>query len=250
MGHSDAAVESYTKAQELFEGAQRPERVGEALMGLGNVLSTSGDLEGAVRLYERARVLFEQYEDLQAMAYVRNGLGIVLLQTGRPREALEHLTASLAIKQRIKDGVGECRTLTELARCHFVCHEQQLAATFADRAIARSREVHLPDEEARARIVLGVLAAEQGDVTTAVRALQEAAVHCQRSSMMPELVTIYHELARLAGRQGDLKEAAELHERAFEALRAVKPNDVVAALHLADLVGLRAEAALGSEPTS
>jgi len=28
-------------------------------------------------------------------------------------------------------------------------------------------------------------------------------------------------------------------------LRAVKPNDVVAALHLADLVGLQAEAALG-----
>jgi len=217
---------------------------------LGNVLSTSGDLDGAVRLYERARELFEQYEDLQAMAYVRNGLGIVLLQTGRPREALEHLTASLAIKQRINDGVGECRTLTELARCHFVCREQHLAATFADRAIARSREVHLPDEEARARIVLGVLAAERGDVPTAVRALQEAAAQCQRSSMMPELVTIYHELARLAGRQGHLKEAAELHEQAFEALRAVKPNDIVAALHLADLVGLRAEAALGSEPTS
>jgi lipopolysaccharide biosynthesis regulator YciM len=106
--------------------------------------------------------------------------------------------------------------------------------------------VRLPDEEARARIVLGVLAAERGEVKNAVSALQEAAAQCQRSSMMPELVTIYHELARLASRQGHYKEAAGFHERAFEALRAVKPNDVVAALHLADLVGLRAEAALGS----
>jgi tetratricopeptide (TPR) repeat protein len=247
MGHSDAAVEAYTKAQELFEGARRPERVGEALMGLGNVLSTSGDLEGALGLYERARALFEQYEDIQATAYVRNSLGIVLLQTGRPRDALAHFEASLAIKQRLMDGVGECRTLTELARCHFICGERELAEAFAQRASARSGEVHLPDEDARARIVLGLLAAERGDVKVAVERLHEAAAQCQRSSMMPELVTIYHELARLASRKGQHKDAAGFHEQAFEALRAVKPNDIVAALHLADLAGLRAEAALNQD---
>ncbi len=246
MGRVDEAIEAYTSARALFEGAERPERVGEALMGLGNVLSTSGDFEQAVGLYERARALFEQYEDLQSTSYVRNSLGIVLLQTGRPREALEHFQVSLAIKQRLGDGVGECRTLTELARCHFICGERRLAEEVADRAIARSLEVHLPDEEARARIVLGLLAAEREDVKSAVAALQEAAAQCRRSSMMPELVTIYHELARLAGRQGHYREAAGLHEQAFEALRAVKPNDVVAAVHLADLVGLRAEAAPGS----
>jgi len=246
MGRFDEAVEAYTTARALFEGAQRPERAGEALMGLGNVLSTSGDLEQAVGLYERARALFEQYEDLQSTAYVRNSLGIVLLQTGRPREALEHFQVSLAIKQRLGDGVGECRTLTELARCRFICGERRLAEEVADRAIARSREMQLPDEEARARIVLGVLAAERGDVKGAVGWLQEAAAQCRRSGMMPELVTIYHELARLASRQGHYKEAAGFHEQAFDALRAAKPNDVVAALHLADLVGLRAEAAIGS----
>src|SRR5712691_8525259 len=48
MGHVDEAVEAYTQARQVFEGAARPERVGEALMGLGNVLSTSGDLESAM----------------------------------------------------------------------------------------------------------------------------------------------------------------------------------------------------------
>ncbi len=249
MGHSDEAVTAYTKARDLFEEAQRPERVGEALMGLGNVLSTSGDLDSAVGLYERARALFEQYEDLRATARVRNSLGIVLLQTGKPRDALAHFEASLALKQRLGDRVGECRTLTELARCHFVCGERERAEEEAERAIARSREVHLADEEARARIVVGVLAAERGDVPAAVGALQEAAAQCQRAGMMPELVTVYHELARLAARRGQYRDAAGYHEQAFEALRAVKPNDVVAALHLADLVGLRAEAALGAERT-
>jgi tetratricopeptide (TPR) repeat protein len=247
MGHVDEALQSYAEARELFEAAQRPERVGEALMGLGNILSTSGDLDNALGLYERARALFEQYEDLQSTSYVRNSIGIVLMQCGRPQEALEHLQASLAIKHRLGDGVGECRTLTELARCHFICGARPLAEEYAERAVARSREVALPDEEARARIVLGLLAAERGDVSAAAALLHEAAAQCQRSGMMPELVTVYHELARFATEQGHYKEAVRLHERAFEALRAAKPNDVVGALHLADLLGLRTEAALGTQ---
>jgi tetratricopeptide (TPR) repeat protein len=170
---------------------------------------------------------------------------MLLMQRGRPQEALEHFAVSLAIKQRLQDGVGECRTLTELARCHFVCGERDRAEEYAGRAIARSLDVGLPDEEARARIVLGVLAAERGHLDAAVRDMQQAAAQCHRSGMMPELVTIYHELARLATRQERYREAAAYHEQAFDALRAVKPNDVVAALHLADLVGLQAEAALG-----
>ena len=248
MGHVDEAVDAYTRAREIFEAAARPERVGEALMGLGNVLSNSGELDTALGLYERARGLFEQYEDLQSTAYVRNSLGMLLIQAGRPREALEHFGVSLAIKQRLHDLVGECRTLTELARCHFICGERERARGYADQAIARSREAGQPDEEARARIVLGVLAAERGEHAAAAGEMQRAAAQCQRSGMMPELVTIYHELARLASGQGQYKEASAYHEQAFEALRAVKPNDVVAALHLADLAGLRAEAAFGSRP--
>ena len=245
MGHVDDAVAAYTEAQALFEGAAHPERVGEALMGLGNVLSTNGDLASALGLYERARALFEQYEDLQDVAYVRNSLGILMLQTGRAPEALEHFGVSLAIKQRLGDGVGECRTLTELARAYFVTGDRGRAAATAAQAIARSGAVGLPDEAARARMVVGVLAAEAGELGRGGEEMLLAAQQCRASGMMPELVTIYHELARLASRRGRYQEAVGFHEQAFEALRAVKPNDVVADLHLADLMGLQAEAAVG-----
>ncbi|TMI81211.1 MAG: tetratricopeptide repeat protein [Bacillati bacterium ANGP1] len=241
-GHLDEAVEAYTQAREWFEGAQRPEQVGEALMGLGNILSAGGELEGAQSLYERARALFEQHEDLEAIARVRSSLGMVLMQGGRPREAVEHFQASLAISRRLENGADECRALAELARCLFVCGDRAQAAEFAERAVARSREVGRPDEGARAGIVLGVLAAERGDTEVAVGAMQEAAAQCRRSGMAVELVTIYRELARLAGRQGRHEEAAAYHEQAFEALQAVRSTDTVAAIHLADPIGLRAKA--------
>ena len=130
-----------------------------------------------------------------------------------------------------------------------MCGDRRLAAEYAARAIARSRDVGQPDEEARTRIVLGVLAAERGDLPAAEQEMLAAAQRCRRSGMMPELVTIYHALGRLAGRQGQYKEATAYHEQAFQALRAMKSTDVMAALHLTDLVGVGAEVALGHHPS-
>jgi tetratricopeptide (TPR) repeat protein len=236
-------MEAYTRACEVFEEAARPERVGETLMGLGDVLSRSGNWESALGLYERARALFDHSKELHSIAHARNNLGILLVQTGRPREALHQFAESLAIEQRLNDAVGECRELTQLARCYFVCGDKAQAGEYARRAVVRCRDVSRMDEEARARIVLGVLTAENGDIAAAERELMATSQQCRMSGMMPELVAVNHELGRLASRQGRYKDATAYHEQAFEALRAVKRTDVVGSLHLADLVGLRAKAA-------
>jgi tetratricopeptide (TPR) repeat protein len=217
-------------------------------MGLGGLYSASGDWESAAGLYERARALFEQCKDLEANAQVRNMLGVLFLQTGRPRKALDHFAASIAIKQGLKDAVGECRTLTELSRCYFVCGDKAQAAEYADRASARSRDIGLLDAQARARIVLGLLAADDGDIQAAKREMMAASLQCQRLDMLPELVTIYHELGQLASQEKQYGEAVTYHEQAFRALRAIEPNTIVATLHLADLVGLRAKALRASPP--
>lgn len=237
MGRMEEALEAYTQARQIFEEVSHPERVGEALLGLGNILSSSGEHDAALLQYERARVLFEQYEDLQMTAYVRNNLGMLLMQLGRAQDALEHFSVSLAIKQRLRDAVGESRTLTELARCYFICGERNVAKEFAEQAVARSREAGAPDEEARAQIVLGSIAAESGDFKTAQRLFHLAAQQCERSSMALELVTIFRELARLASLQGHYKEATAYHEKVFAALRRVGPHDVLAALYMAEMMG-------------
>ncbi len=249
MGHMDEALDANTHAREIFEEASRPEKVGEALQGLANVLASSGEYDAALVYYERARVLFEQYEDLQMTSYVRNNLGMLLVQLGRPREALDHLSVSLAIKQRLADAVGECRTLTELARCHFVCGERDLARQAADRAIARSREAGVPDEEARAQIVLGTIAASSGDLKTAQRLLLQASQRCERAGMMPEMLTVCRELAKIASAHGRYKDAAAYQEKAFEALRGVGPHDIVAALNISEIMGRGVPAAQNARAT-
>ncbi len=236
MGRLGDASEAFAQSQRIFEEARLPERVGEALVDQGLVLYLGGDYDGALLQLEQARVLLEQYEDLRVLAWARNNLGMVLLEIGRSREALEHFSVSLTIKQRLQDAVGECHTLTELARCHFACGEIERAREYAEQAVARSRNGGAPDEEARAQIVLGAIARVEGNARKAQRYLVLAAEHCERASMTLELVTVFRQLAGAALALGRHKEASGYHEKVFAALRGMKPHDAAAALRAADVV--------------
>ncbi len=236
MGRLEEALEAFTQAQRILEDAALPQRLGEALVDHGFVLYLGGDYDGALLRLERARVLLEQHEDLRTLSWARNNLGMVLLEIGRPREALEHFSISLAIKQRLQDTGGECHTLTEIARCHFTCGEMEQAREYAGQAIALTRQGFAPDEEPRAQIVLAGVAIAEGNTPEAQRQLHLAAEHCERASMTLELVTVLRELARIASLQGRHKEANAYHEKAFAMLRTMASHDAAAAIRTADAV--------------
>lgn len=230
MGRLDEAADAYRAARRIFEEATQPNRVGEALYGLGAVLAQDGDYDGAMLHFERAQGLFEQYEDMRRLSEVRDQAGVLLMQTGRPADALEQFAASLAVRRRVGDVAGECRTLTEYARCLNACGEAERAKEFAERAASRSRAAGLPDEAARAQALVGALAAASGELKEAQRTLAAAAQHCEDAGMTVDLVAIYRDLARVAGLSGRYKEATGYHERAFKLLQAVRPPDMVAAV--------------------
>lgn len=247
MGHVDEALEAHARARELFDDASRPDKAGEMLQGLASALSGSGNYDAALVCAEQARALFEQHEDLQMTSHVRDHLGMLLVQVGRSQDALEHFSASVAIKHRLHDVAGECRALTELARCHFICGQRDLARELANQAITMSEDAGLQDEAARAQIVLGTIAAGSGDPKGAQRLLLQASRHCEQAGMKPEIVLVCRELAKLASSQSRFKDAAAYQDKAFEALRGIEPHDVVAALNISDLMG-RSAANRGETP--
>ncbi len=237
MGRLEEASEDFIQGQRVFEDAQLPERVGEALVDHGLALHLSGDYDEALLRLERACDLLERYEDLPTLSWAHNNLGMVLLEIGKPREAVEHFTVSLAVKHRLNDTHGESHTLTELARCRVACGEMEHAREHAEQAIALSRSGGAPDEEPRAQIVLGAIAIAEGHAREARRYFTLAAAQCEQASMKLELVTAFRGLARVASLQGRHKESAEYHDKAMTVLRGMGPRDAAAAIRHADLVG-------------
>ncbi len=237
MGRLEEASEGFIQGQRVFEDAQLPERVGEALVDHGLALYLIGDYDEALLRLERACVLLERYEDLPTLSWAHNNLGMVLLEIAKPREAVEHFTVSLAVKRRLNDAHGESHTLTELARCHVACGEMEPARDHAQQAIALSRTGGAPDEEPRAQIVLGAIAIAEGNAREARRYLTLAAAYCERSHMKLELVTALRGLARVTALQGRYRESAGYHDRAMIVLQGMGPQDATAAIRHADLVG-------------
>jgi tetratricopeptide (TPR) repeat protein len=234
MGQLDAAAAAYGEARAIFDLAAEPERAGGALFEAAAARINDGDHRGAVVQFDRARTLFEQSQISRAMSRLSDQAGALLMQMGRHAEAAEHFTASLVLKERFRDVRGECRVLTELARCLHAAGQPARAKALAERAAARSREAELPDEEARAQALLGTLAAAAGDLREAQRALASAARYCEDAGMTLELVPIYKELARLAGLAGRYKDASGYHERAFRLLQNLRPAEIAAAMQSAE----------------
>lgn len=237
LGRLDESAEAYTQAQQIFTDATLPERIGGILFSIASVRHLSGDYDEALLLLERARVLLEQYEDLDRLSRVRNNLGIVLMEVGRSAEALEHFSVSLSIKRRLNDATGECRTTSEIARCHLAIGNMPEARTAAERALALSRDAGVPEDAVRAQIVLAGLAVAEGDPQKAQRYLTAAAERCEQSSLALEKVAAFRMLAKIAMQGGKHKEAAAHHEKAFAALRGLRPHDVVGALLFAETLG-------------
>jgi tetratricopeptide (TPR) repeat protein len=229
----EQAAEAYRAAQSIFEDAADHERAGDTLYSLAETLSSKGDHTAAMLLFERARALFEQRQATQNLSRVSEEAGALLMQMGRFREAAEYFSTSLAVKERLHDIPGECRVLTEMARCLHAGGEPSQAKTLAERAVAQSGAAGLPNEEARAQAVLGVLAAAGGDVREAQRAFASAARHFEDAGMTRELVPVLQELARLAQLAGRYKESSTYQERAFRLLQSMRPHEIEAAVRAA-----------------
>ncbi len=236
MGQVEEASEDFQQGLRVFETAGLQARVGEALVDYGLALHLSGNSDDALLTLERARALLEQHEDLEILSWGRNNLGMVLLETGRPREAMRHFLMSLAVKRRLGERARECHTLTEIARCHLACGELIEARTYAEHAIALTRQGFAPDETPRAQIVLAALAIIEGNLRKAKRYLDAAAAFCEQASMRLELVTIYRELARVAALNRRFKEATAYGEQAFAVMRTMRVHDAAAAMRMTGVV--------------
>ena len=110
----------YAEAQALFEQALHIARlvddvvgVNITLLNLGYIVSLNGDAARALRLFDEARHSIEAIGDRPLLGYVENGAGRVLLEAGRPADALAPLRRAVALREELEQPhlAAESRTL-------------------------------------------------------------------------------------------------------------------------------------------
>lgn len=244
LGELDAARDCFREVAARGEGAVRALAVG----GLAQILAREGENDEAVALLEDAReqlgqgfaeqpALVQTLGTLRAMrnefdealalfragrsAAVERGDRTLALQMtllaanvyidlGALPESAEQLSIALGEAETIGDRDLHARTLWSQSRLHTVEGRHDLAATFAQRALA---VLQVSEDElsiARAKQLLAYIELERGDPEAALTLLREALPIVERVGNADARARILLEQARALAAVGELDAAREL----------------------------------------
>ncbi|MCD0170369.1 HD domain-containing phosphohydrolase [Deinococcus sp. 23YEL01] len=199
-------LEAYKKIQGL------PERLAlefAVLVNLTRVKSLSGEHESAIDVAHQARESAEHLGDPHKLAFANMNLGEFLLSAGRPAEAVTHLTRAFTLSDEHDFRNIKISVLGSLCALHEGLGQYDLAAAEAQQALTLALEVGSAEGEIEARIALGRLFMQAGDLAQAEPQLLQALELARTRETPKEQVLAHEQLVQVYRRSGQLELALE-----------------------------------------
>lgn len=202
---------------------------GEILHQLGDMLSGSGDQQGALEKYEAALPLLEAAGDGTTLARLLVSFGRLHRIHGDPELAVSFYQRALELLNRTGDGDAIRQTEDALSIALATLDRNPEALTHAERALTFA-EASRPTEAPAQRVRVGEMALRAGDLDRALQLFGEA-------SLRPALA-----VRRLIGRatafhqRGDLEAAMVEADAAVAESRALDWEPIVRALAIRSYV--------------
>ncbi|MFY1690140.1 tetratricopeptide repeat protein [Plantactinospora sp. WMMB782] len=186
------------------------------LKRLGRVLSKFGDNEGAERHTREAVLRYQQADDLRGRLDAEAGLAALYRESGRTTEAVDLLVRLVGANREFGDDRNTVLTLINLGTLLVELGRPDEAIGFLREAEGIFAELDAVDpyNGARALIALAGALLGAGDLTAAERAATEAAHRMRDLGSEHEYAEALVQLGRIARRHGDATAARKHLERA------------------------------------
>jgi DNA-binding SARP family transcriptional activator/tetratricopeptide (TPR) repeat protein len=227
----ETALDNLAEALALGFDPERCHRAcGDALTALGRYRAALDELEQAASLCEG-----------RELADVEHSLADIHHRLGAWSTSRSHLESALALLEPFDDDearVLRARCLADLALLHVREHELELAAEVTAAAFDLATRTGDAAALAQSLDVLGVLAAERGDLVTARTHLRASLSYAAHLDDPAQTVAALNNLSLVELEDGNLPEALDVARRALELGERHGDRHRLAALHtnLADLL--------------
>ncbi|NUQ01314.1 MAG: tetratricopeptide repeat protein, partial [Armatimonadetes bacterium] len=257
----EEALRYSRQAVELLQETEEHEHYLRALLQLGRIVASQGEVAEARQHYETAETTAREALLPDWRAAALNHLGNLDVEEGKPESAVERFTKALEIVG--EDGEPELRAavLVNLGEANHALGETRRAVRAFEQAIALAREHELPDGLATALTSQAVMLTDLGHLDESMAALEEArairlelgdtlglhgveinianvlmqrgelrealatylriAEQLEKAGLKGSLATVYNNIGRLYDTQADLTQAISYFERAAELAIAV-----------------------------
>lgn len=130
---NDAAERGYSSALEI-DREDNPEGAGHDLMGLGEILAETGDMDGAIRSFSEALRFYELVGDLVDQARAHWRLANVCSEAYQLDQTVEHLRRSIALSAELGDAHQEALACASLGSIYLDRGDRKRAIELVQRA--------------------------------------------------------------------------------------------------------------------
>jgi CHAT domain-containing protein/tetratricopeptide (TPR) repeat protein len=174
-GQVAAAITAYERAMEEAERAERPDVLGQVLVGRVHVLSLAGRAREAAELFERAEEILRRHQDDLRLGKLYTNRGNALYQEDRYREAFAcYQQADRLLAEAAPEDTTRAVLLLNQAVVASKLEDVSAASELYGRAESLGREFGLGRLTAFALHNRALLEQTRGDYRTALRLLDEA----------------------------------------------------------------------------
>lgn len=179
------------------------------LVNLARVRFMSGEHDSAIGVAHQACESADHLGDPHRLAFANMNLGEFLLSAGRQAEAVTHLTRAFTLSDEHDFRTIKISVLGSLCALHEGLGQYDLAAAEAQQALTLALEVGSAEGEIEARIALGRLFMQAGDLAQAEPQLLQALELARTRETPKEQVLAHEQLVQVYRRSGQLELALE-----------------------------------------
>ena len=179
-----------------------------------------GDFEAAITTANQSLAYFSIAASELEMASVENELALVYLALGQLGRAREHVAASRASFEKLKDSRLLAHAVETEAEIDLADGSPEDALEHAEEAIELARATSNRKAELSALVSLARARRMKGDLDSELETLGLAATLARQHGRRGQLQKILGELARTYASRGDLQRAFDLSQEALDAGRA------------------------------
>lgn len=181
-----------------------------ALAMLGELLSQSGDFQGAREALEQALQVARDTNDPATLTRVLSALGSMNRRLGNLHEARGYLEESLALARTLDDKPGLLAVQNRLATTMFYLGNLDQAEHLFQEVCTNAMALGSRDLSMKAMNNLGIVAKERGDLNGAQYLFREALLVAREIGMQDSVALCLLNLAEVEIRRGQMSAVREL----------------------------------------
>ncbi len=217
LGDYPAALEYFIEARKEYEEAGDLQRIAAILNNTGMIHRKLQQSSRALELYHEALGLRRQVGPKGALANVLNNIGNVHVDIGEPAQALEYLLEALNVG--LIDRNGYANTLINVGVAYEHLGDLDQAIDYFRQAIDAKETLGDQVGVAQALNSVGGIERKRGDLTSALRTLQDSLSITQELDANEEIRSAQLELSNVYAEMGRYREALEAFKR-FEEMKS------------------------------